>query len=478
MLIVADLIIAASISYGWENLLAERFGTDGIRGVANDVLTGDFVFKLALTMAELMHQDGISGEVFIGKDTRLSSDMLEHAMASGFMSRGFDVISMGVVPTAGMAHATKAHGGILGVMISASHNQIIDNGVKFFNARGMKLDEEEERRIEKAFDEQLFAGLDLSPTELGSYKVPDELHRNYIEHLKSIPTSDLSGMKIILDTAHGAACGYAAEVFSALGAEIETLHDEPDGSRINVDCGSNYPDIVCEKMKNQDAHLGVAFDGDADRAILIDENGKLVNGDQVLAMWGLHKLANNNLRNNTIVGTVLSNQGLEVVLQENGGKLIRTDVGDKYIMRKMVEDDYEIGGEQSGHIIFLDHFLTGDGITTALKVAELMRITNEPLSKLADKFTPYPQVALNVPTTDRTSWKSDDTLKEIAENLEQEVREKANGRLLIRASGTQPLIRIMVEAEDSDVANSVAERMRDSFREYCKKNGTLILPKR
>lgn len=454
------------------------FGTDGIRGVANKLLSGEFAFKLALTIAELMDQDGMSGEVFIGKDSRMSSDMLEHALASGFISKGFDIVSMGIIPTAGLAHATKANGGILGIMISASHNQIIDNGVKFFNANSMKFEEKTERRIEKAYYEKLYDGLELSPIELGSYRNSGKLNLDYIEYLKSIPSCDLSGMKVILDTAHGAACGYADKVFSGLGMEIETLHDTPDGGLINVDCGSNYPNTACEKVKSSNAQFGVAFDGDADRAILIDENGNLVNGDQVLAMWGLHKLANSTLKNDAIVGTVLSNQGLEVVLAENGGKLIRTDVGDKYIMRRMVEDDYEIGGEQSGHIIFLDHFLTGDGITTALKVAELMKITNEPLSKLADQFKAYPQVALNVPTTDLSSWKNDDSLKEIAKTLEQEVQEKANGRLLIRASGTQPLIRIMVEAEDAEVAQSVAERMHASFKEFCKKNGTLILPKR
>jgi len=458
--------------------LGNLFGTDGIRGVANDLLTGEFSLKLALTIAELLHQDGVTGEVLIGKDPRLSSDMIEHALASGFMSRGYNVASTGVIPTAGLAHLTKNFNAVLGIMISASHNQIIDNGVKFFNPQGMKLDEREEDGIERAFEERLYENLELSSTELGSYRTVSEYVSEYVKYLKAVPSSDLTGMKVILDTAHGAACGYANEVFSSIGAEVITLHDNFDGSRINVDCGSNYPDIVCGMMKDGNAHLGVAFDGDADRAILIDENGVVVNGDQVLAMWGLHKLANGTLKNNTIVGTVLSNQGLEVVLKKNGGRLVRTDVGDKYIMRKMVEEDYEIGGEQSGHIIFMNHFVTGDGITTALKVAELMKITGEPLSKLADKFTPFPQVALNVPTTDKSSWEQDDSLREIADRLAKDVKDKANGRMLIRASGTQPLIRIMVEAEDAEVAQEAAEKMRDSFKEYLEKNGMLLLPKR
>ena len=458
--------------------MGNLFGTDGIRGVANDLLTGEFSFKLALTIAELLHKDGVSGEVFIGKDPRLSSDMIEHALASGFLSRGYNVVSTGVIPTAGLAHLTKKFNGALGVMISASHNQIIDNGVKFFNAQGMKLEESEEEGIEKAYEERLWEKLELSSTELGSYRIESGYAKEYVDYIKNLPSSDLAGMKVILDTAHGAACGYAGEVFSSIGAEVVTLHDNFDGSKINVDCGSNYPDIVCGMMKDGDAHLGVAFDGDADRAILIDENGVLVNGDQVLAMWGLHKLADGTLKNNTIVGTVLSNQGLEVVLEKNGGRLVRTDVGDKYIMRMMVAEDYEIGGEQSGHIIFLDHFVTGDGITTALKVAELMKITGEPLSKLADKFTPFPQVALNVPTTDKSSWEKEDSLKEIADRIAKDVKEKANGRMLIRASGTQPLIRIMVEAEDAEVAQQAAETMRNSFKEYLEKNGMLLMPKR
>ena len=391
--------------------LGKLFGTDGIRGVANDLLTAEFAFSIALTISELLHNDGKSGDIFIGKDPRLSSDMLEHAMASGFMSRGFDVISTGVIPTAGLAYTTKLNNGLLGVMISASHNQIIDNGIKFFNEAGMKLDESEEDRIEDAYFNRLYESLDLSSTELGAYKTPEDIIYDYVNHLKQVPANSLSGLKLIADPAHGSASVLAKTVFRELGANIETVHDCYDGHRINVDCGSNYPDIVQNMTRDSDAVMGVAFDGDADRAILIDENGELVNGDQVLAMWGLYLLDQNNLRNNTVVGTVLSNQGLEVVLDEHGGKLVRTDVGDKYIMRVMVEEDYEIGGEQSGHIIFLDHFLTGDGITTALKVADLIKITGEPLSKLANTFTPYPQVALNVPTRDKNSWKSDDSLK-------------------------------------------------------------------
>lgn len=454
------------------------FGTDGIRGVANNLLTGEFAFKIALTVAEILHSDAKSGDIYIGKDPRLSSDMLEHALASGFMSRGFNVISTGIIPTAGLAYITKQNNGILGVMISASHNQIIDNGIKFFNEKGMKLDESEEERIENAFFEKIIDNLELSPVELGSFQKPEYLIQDYKDHLMSVPDNDFNGFKIIIDTAHGAASGYAGGIFSALGADVTILHDSYDGRKINVDCGSNYPGIVQNMMKSTDAHMGVAFDGDADRAILIDEEGKLVNGDQVLAMWGIYLLDEKNLRNNTVVGTVLSNQGLEIVLNKHGGKLVRTDVGDKHIMRKMVEEDYEIGGEQSGHIIFLNHFVTGDGITTALKVADLMKTTGEPLSKLADKFTPFPQFAMNVPALDKISWKSDDGLQSIMSRLESEVKSRANGRLLVRESGTQPLIRVMVEAENEDVARNVAEQMRDAIKEYLERNNMYLAPKR
>jgi phosphoglucosamine mutase len=472
---VACLILYA---FNREYSLVSLFGTDGIRGVANDLLTGEFAFRIALTIAELLRSDGKKGQIYIGKDSRMSSDMLEHAMASGFMSRGYDVVSVGIIPTAGLAHTTSRNDGILGVMISASHNQVIDNGIKFFNDKGMKLDQDEESRIESGFNDKLIENLDLSPTELGSFITRENIHSDYVDYLRKIPQSSFSGMKIILDTAHGAACGYAGEVFKGLGADIEILHDCFDGRKINVDCGSNYPAIAQKRVKESDAVMGVAFDGDADRAILIDENGELVNGDQVLAMWGSYLLKRKALRHETIVGTVLSNQGLEIFLKGKGGHLIRTDVGDKYIMREMARSNYQIGGEQSGHIIFFDHFVTGDGITTALKVADLMKLTGEPLSKLANLFTPYPQVALNVPTTDRTSWASEDSLKKLLDELGSEVSAKANGRILVRASGTQPLIRIMVEAEDADVAQSVAERARDSFREYLEKNGTLLTASR
>lgn len=458
--------------------MAELFGTDGIRGVSNQFLTGEFAFRLAVTMGELFRRENKSGEIFIGKDPRMSSDMLEHSMASGFMSVGFDVISVGIIPTAGLAYTTRINNGLLGVMISASHNQIIDNGIKFFDDNGMKLDQAQETAIENAFFDKLYKTLTLSSLELGSFEYRPGIEQSYIEHLVEVPKNSLDGLKVILDTAHGAASGYAQQVFKTLGADVCSIHDECDGRKINVDCGSNYPDIVCEMSRSEKAHMGVAFDGDADRAILIDENGNLVNGDQILAMWGIYLLDQKNLRNKTVVGTVLSNQGLEIVLNEHGGILVRTDVGDKYIMRKMIEEDYEIGGEQSGHIIFRDHFVTGDGITTALKVAELMKVTGEPLSKLSNRFVPFPQFELNVPTKDRLSWKLDDSLKQTIKDLEKEVWEKANGRVLVRESGTQPLIRVMVEAEDAVVAKSVAERMRDAIKDYLEKNDMYLLPAR
>jgi phosphoglucosamine mutase len=459
-------------------ILDSLFGTDGIRGVANEFLTGEFAFKIGLTIAELMSQDGKSGEILIGKDPRISSDMLEHAMAAGFMSRGYNVVSAGIIPTAGLALLTRLGKNVLGVMISASHNQIQDNGLKFFASNGMKLDESVEMRIEEAYNKKLYRKLSLSPLELGSFRDDRSLRSVYVNHLSNIPESRLNGLKIILDTAHGAACHYATEAFASTGADIQVIHEIPDGRKINVDSGSNYPDIVCRMVKENAADMGVAFDGDADRAILIDENGNIVNGDQILAMWGLHLLAHNNLKNNTVVGTVLSNRGLEAILEKHGGRLVRTDVGDKYILRRMVEDDFELGGEQSGHIIFLRHNVTGDGITTALKVADLMRITGKPLSELGNTFIPYPQVAINVPTKDKSSWTTHEPLNKLIDELESEVIKKGNGRLLVRASGTQPLVRIMVEAENENVAKDIANKAADAFRDYFLKNNTLIQPKR
>ena len=454
------------------------FGTDGIRGVANELLTGEFAYRIAITIAELMHQDGKQGTILIGKDPRLSSDMLEHALASGFMSRGFNVVSAGIIPTAGLAFLTRSGDYILGVMISASHNQIQDNGLKFFNADGIKLDESFEQRIEQALVGKLYSSLQLSPTELGSYREDPNLHKLYADHLAKIPENSFKGLKIIIDSAHGSACGYAGEVFIRLGAQVENLHADCDGHKINVDCGSNYPKLVRERMKQNSADLAVAFDGDADRAILIDEQGEIVNGDQILAMWGQYLLDHNNLKNNTVVGTVLSNKGLEDFLAKHNGKLIRTDVGDKYILRKMIEEGYELGGEQSGHIIFLKHNVTGDGIGTALKVADLIRITGKRLSELGRTFVPYPQIALNVPTTDKVSWLDDKKMTGLVAELEQEVLKQANGRMLIRPSGTQPLIRIMVEAEDAGVADNIAKKAFSAFKDYLEKKGTLITPSR
>ena len=447
------------------------FGTDGIRGVANEFLTGGVAFNIGLTIAELMRQDGKIGEILIGKDPRISSDMLEHALAAGFMSRGFKVVSAGIIPTAGLAYLTRHNKYILGVIISASHNQIQDNGLKFFTSDGMKLDESEEKRIEKSYRKGLYKKLSLSPFELGSFREDKSMHGLYVDHLAAIPLNRLTDLRVILDTAHGAACNYATEVFKRLGAQVQAIHDVPDGLKINKNCGSNYPDLVQKLMREGWADMGVAFDGDADRAVLIDENGEKVNGDQILAMWGLHLLAHNNLKNNTVVGTVLSNRGLEVFLEQHGGKLVRTDVGDKYILRKMVENGYELGGEQSGHIIFLKHDVTGDGITTALKVAELMILTGKRLSELGKTFTPYPQIEVNVPTKDKKSWLKDAALKRNLKELEKEVQTKGNGRIIYRASGTQPLLRVMVEAEDEDVAKTTAEKAKTTIRDYLEENG-------
>ena len=459
-------------------ILTLLFGTDGIRGVANELLTGEFAYRIALTIAELLRQDGKFGTILIGKDPRMSSDMLEHALASGFMSRGFNIVSAGIIPTAGLAHLTRTGSYILGVMISASHNQIQDNGLKFFDDQGMKLDESHERQIEKALDEELYSSLRLSPIELGSYREDTSLHKLYSDHLVKIPESSFKGLRIIIDSAHGSACSYAGEAFIRLDASVENLHADPDGRKINVDCGSNYPSIVREKMKQGSADLGAAFDGDADRAILIDEKGDIVNGDQILAMWGLYLLDHDKLKNNTVVGTVLSNKGLEDILAKHNGRLVRTDVGDRYILRKMVEEGYELGGEQSGHIIFLKHNVTGDGIGTALKVADLIRITGKRLSELGKAFIPYPQVALNVPTTDKMSWLDDNNMTGLVAELEREVLKEANGRMLIRPSGTQPLIRIMVEAEDAGVADNIAKKAFSAFKEYLEKKGKLIKPSR
>ncbi len=445
--------------------MARLFGTDGIRGVAGKDLTGHFAFRLGEAVGELLRENGWEQRLLIGRDTRISGPMLEDALGAGAMSTGCDVHVMGVVPTPVVAFITRHFEYPLGCVISASHNPIEDNGIKFFDSRGMKVEDEIEERLEELLEPDAFERRDVTGGNVGVRHEESKSVDVYAMHLSDIAQDRLLGLKMVIDGAFGAASVIAPSVFRLLGADTIPLNCTPDGSRINVNCGATDTSGCREKVLEVGADMGVALDGDADRAILVDEKGNVVDGDQVLAMWGLHLLSTNGLPDNAVVGTVLSNKGLELALEDAGGKLLRAPVGDKYVLREMVSNGCKIGGEQSGHLIFLDHQTTGDGILTALMVALLMRETGKPLSELGKLMTRFPQVQLNITVEDKQAALGDSKVMSEIASLSDEM-EKLRGRLLVRPSGTESVIRVMTEAPEEAVARRLAEQAIELFKGY------------
>jgi len=445
--------------------MAHYFGTDGIRGVAGKDLTAEFALKLGRAAGELIREKGWEKKVVIGRDSRISGPMLESALTAGLMSVGIDVHVAGITPTPVIAFLARHYEFPLGCVISASHNPIEDNGIKFFDIRGMKLEEELETRIEELIESDPVETREFIGADIGILHDASSRVNEYVRHMVDIGQDKLRGMKIVVDAAYGAAAMLSPSVFTLLEAQIIPMNCIADGSQINVNCGATNVEACREMVARTGADFGVALDGDADRAILVDENGNVVDGDQVLAMWGLHLLDRGELKNDSVVGTVLSNQGLEVALNGGGGKLLRAPVGDKYVMREMLASGAKIGGEQSGHLIFLDHHTTGDGILTAVMTGLLMKETSRTLSDLALQMTRYPQVQLNINVRNKKAALEDDGIKSGIEELSNAMT-KSSGRLLVRPSGTESVIRVMTEAPDETEARKVAEMAIDLFRQF------------
>jgi len=445
--------------------MAQLFGTDGIRGVAGRDLTAEFAFRVGRAVGELIAERKWEPRLLIGRDTRLSGPMLEAALTAGVMAAGCDVHVLGIAPTPVVAFLTRHLGFPLGCVISASHNPIEDNGIKFFDTSGMKVADEVEERVEELLKPGAIKPADRTGKNVGTRHEVGTRVDEYVRHLSDIGQDRVRGLKIVVDAACGAAYAVGPSVFSLLGAQVVPLNCYPDGSRINVQCGATDTSGLSQMVLKTQAHMGVALDGDADRVILIDERGDEVDGDQMLAMWGLYLLSSNSLPDNTIVGTVLSNKGLEVALESSGGRLLRAPVGDKYVLREMISNGARIGGEQSGHLIFLDYHTTGDGILTALMVAILMRATNKHLSQLGSLMQRYPQVQLNIAVTDKRAALEDKKVQSKIAALTKEI-DKIQGRLLIRPSGTESVIRVMTEAPDEGEARRMAEMAIDLFRSY------------
>lgn len=432
------------------------FGTDGIRGLANThPMTAEVALALGKAAGRLFRRGEHPHRVVIGKDTRLSGYMLEPALTAGFVSAGMNVMLVGPMPTPAVAFLTRSLRADLGVMVSASHNPFYDNGIKLFGPDGYKLSDALEAEIEELMATSPANGLAPS-AELGRAKRIDDARGRYMENLKSsFPKGlTLSGLKIVVDSAHGAAYHLAADLFFELGAEVVRLGVQPTGLNINEECGSNHPEPLCQAVLSEGADLGVALDGDADRVVLVDEQGRLIDGDQVLGLIARSWRDDQRLRGQAVVATVMSNLGLETYLAGLGLSLRRTKVGDRYVVERMREDGCNVGGEQSGHIVLSDFATTGDGLLAALQVLAVARQRDRPASEVGRVFAPLPQRLTNV----RSERRLDLARPEIVHLLDREqARLDGRGRLLVRASGTEPVVRVMVEAEDEALLTDVLE---------------------
>ena len=446
------------------------FGTDGVRGIANKhPMTTEVAMQLGRAAAYVFKHADRRSRIVIGKDTRLSGYMIENALAAGICSMGVDVLLVGPLPTPGIAFITASMRADAGVVISASHNPYQDNGIKFFARDGFKLPDDLEMKIEALLYSEQIDSLRPTAEEVGkAFRVEDAIGR-YIVFLKNtFPRElDLSGLKIVLDCAHGAAYRVAPAVLEELGAQVFAYGVTPDGTNINAGCGSTCPEVISKAVLEHGADLGIALDGDADRCIFVDEHGNEVDGDHIMAICGIDLLQRDALKQNTIVATVMSNMGLDIALNKAGGKVIKTDVGDRYVVEEMRRNDYCFGGEQSGHIVFLEHNTTGDGIISALQVLAILQKSGKSLSELASVMQSLPQVLVNVRVRERLSLDQLPDVRAMIEAVESRLGD--TGRVLIRYSGTEPLMRIMLEGQDQDeitgMANQIAELVKSSIGE-------------
>ena len=445
--------------------MRKYFGTEGVRGVANTELTCDLAYKLGRAGGFVLAKGKEKVKVIVGKDTRISGDMLEAALISGLMSVGCDVITVGVVPTPAVAYLTRKYGADCGVVISASHNPVEYNGIKFFNKDGYKLDDELELNIEQYIED--IDKVDYHPIgcKVGKKIHKHDAQRDYIEYLKSIINVDFKGLKVVLDCANGAAYNVAPTVFDELGASVITINSEPDGNNINDKCGSTHPQSLQKAVLAHKADLGLAYDGDADRLIAVDENGNIVDGDHIMILSAIHLKNKNKLAQDTLVVTVMSNIGLTIAAKEHGVNLATTAVGDRYVLEEMKKSGYNLGGEQSGHMIFLDYNTTGDGVLSSLVLAQIVLEEGQGLSKLASVMTQYPQVLVNarIKNDNKNRYMEYPEIKSEIERIEKLL--DGSGRVLIRPSGTEPLVRVMLEGKEEGQIRELATNLANLIQE-------------
>lgn len=445
--------------------MGRLFGTDGVRGVANADLTAELALGLSVAAAHVLAEAGTfaghRATAVVGRDPRASGEFLEAAVVAGLASAGVDVLRVGVLPTPAVAYLTGALGADLGVMLSASHNAMPDNGIKFFARGGHKLADELEDRIESVYEDHSTGAPWDRPTGGGVGRVSDytEGFDKYVAHLMGVLPNRLDGLKVVLDEAHGAAAYVSPEAFTRAGAEIVTIGAEPDGLNINDGCGSTHLGLLKRAVIEHGADIGIAHDGDADRCLAVDANGEEVDGDQILAVLALAMREAGHLREDTVVATVMSNLGFKLAMESEGINVVQTGVGDRYVLESMREHGYALGGEQSGHVIILDHATTGDGTLTGLMLAARIAATGKTLAELTGVMTRLPQVLVNVPDVDKSRVTTSGELAAAVAEAERELG--TTGRVLLRSSGTEPLVRVMVEAADIEQARSVAGRLAD-----------------
>jgi len=440
--------------------MGRLFGTDGVRGIANTELTGELAFQLgraaAYVLSDELHH---TPRILVGKDTRRSSDMLEKALLAGLCSSGAEAVSAGYIPTPGVAYLVRKYKFDGGVVISASHNPAEFNGIKFFNSEGYKLPDSLEERIEKIILDN--AEKLPSPTgeKIGTISCLETAQEDYINHAINTVDCNFKGIKIAIDCANGAAFRVAPAAFEMLGAEVLVINNEPDGLNINRNCGSTHMNMLQDFVVNNQCAIGLAFDGDADRVLAVDENGRIIDGDRIMTILGLNLKKKGLLKDDTIVVTVMSNLGFDIMAKENGINVLKTKVGDRYVLEKMLEGDYSLGGEQSGHIILREYNTTGDGLITALQLLAVVKETGKKASELSQTMTVFPQVLRNARVTNENKYRyiEDPLIADKCKELEDLF--KGEGRVLIRPSGTEPLVRVMIEGKDENYIADKADEL-------------------
>ena len=445
------------------------FGTDGMRGVANlEPMTSATVMRLGMAVAARLRQPGRHTRIAIGKDTRLSGYMFESALAAGIVAMGADVWLTGPLPTPGIAFITSSMRCDAGVVISASHNPFEDNGIKVFARDGYKLPDHVEAEIEALMSSPELDAQRAAPADIGYSRKIEDARGRYVVYCKATFPSELSldGLRIVVDGANGAAYRVGPNVFEELGAKVIAIHTNPNGKNINARAGALHPQTMAETVRNHDAHLGIAFDGDADRLVLCDEHGTIVDGDAVMAMCATRMLQQKRLVKDTLVTTVMSNIGLERALRAAGGKLVRTQVGDRYVVEEMRKHGYNLGGEQSGHLVFLDHATTGDGIVAALRVLAIMTRENKALSELARVMTRTPQVLINTAVERKVPLDQLPAVQKMIADVERQLGD--DGRILVRYSGTENKVRVMIEGTNESEIKAWAEDIAAALSKSCR----------